>query len=103
MDFGTEESKFAEETVRLLPLENWEKPYSEVHGYVNARMIIVIVRAAHLCLGGSHLPTSKMSKRLRQSWEDKAGLGLFRHHEPSTTIPVTASTFLDAIASVLPS
>jgi hypothetical protein len=57
--------------------EKWEKPYSEVCGYVNARMSIAIVRATHLCLRGSRIPTSKMCNRLPQ-WEDKAGLGLFR-------------------------
>jgi hypothetical protein len=58
--------------------EKWEKPYSQVCGYVNARMSIAVVRATHLCLRGSRIPTSKMSRRLPQ-WEDKAGLGLFRH------------------------
>jgi hypothetical protein len=54
------------------------KPYSEVCGYVNARMSIAIVRATHLCLRGSRVPTSQMSNR-RPQWEDGAGLGLFRH------------------------
>ena len=54
----------------------WEKPYSEICGYVNARMSIAIVRATHLCLRGSRIPTSKMSNR-RPQWEDQAGLGLF--------------------------
>jgi hypothetical protein len=54
------------------------KPYSEVCGYVNARVSIAIVRATHLCLRGSRVPTSQMSNR-RPEWEDGAGLGLFRH------------------------
>jgi hypothetical protein len=60
--------------------EKWdEKPYPEqVCGYVNARMSIAIVRATHLCIRGSRIPTGKMCNRLPQ-WEDKAGLGLFRH------------------------
>jgi hypothetical protein len=63
--------------------EKWEKPYSEVCGYVNARMSIArmsiaIVRATHLCIRGSRIPTGKMCNRLPQ-WEDEAGLGLFRH------------------------
>jgi hypothetical protein len=58
--------------------EKWEKYCSEVCGHVNARMSIAIVRATHLCLRGSRIPTSKMCNRLPQ-WEDKAGLGLFRH------------------------
>jgi hypothetical protein len=56
----------------------WEKPYSEVCGYGNARMSIAIVRAAHLCIRGSRIPTGKMRNRLPQ-WEENAGLGLFRH------------------------
>ena len=59
--------------------EKWDKPYSEVCGYVNARMSIAIVRATHRCLRGSRVPTGRMSSRL-PLWEDKAGLGLFRHH-----------------------
>jgi hypothetical protein len=45
---------------------------------VNARVSIAIVRATHLCIRGSRVPTGKMCNRLPQ-WEDKAGLGLFRH------------------------
>ena len=56
----------------------WDKPYSQICGYVNARMSIAILRATHMCLRGSRVPTSRMSKRLPQ-WEDKAGLGLFQH------------------------
>jgi hypothetical protein len=44
---------------------------------VNARMSVAIVSRA-TCLCRSPIPTSKMSRRLPQ-WEDKAGLGLFRH------------------------
>jgi hypothetical protein len=59
--------------------EKWEKPCSaEVCCYVNARMSIAIVRATHLCIRESRIPTGKMCNRLPQ-WEDKAGLGLFRH------------------------
>jgi hypothetical protein len=44
-----------------------------------ARMGIasVVVRATHLCIRGSPIPTRKMSNRLPQ-WEDKVGFGLFR-------------------------
>ena len=52
------------------------KPYSQVCGYVNARVSIAIVRATHLCIRGSRVPTSQMSNR-RPVWEDGAGLGLF--------------------------
>ena len=56
--------------------DKWEKPYAVVRGYVNARMSIAIVRATHICLRGSRVPTSTMSNR-RPQWEDKAGLRLF--------------------------
>ena len=51
---------------------------SKVCGFGNASMSIVIVRATHLCLRGSRIPTSKMCNRLPQ-WEDNAGPGLFQH------------------------
>ena len=58
--------------------EKTGKDYSEVCGFVNARMSIAIVRATHLCLRGSRVPTSQMSNR-RPQWEtDGAGLSLFR-------------------------
>ena len=60
--------------------EKTGKDYSEVCGYVNARMSIAIVRATHLCLRGSRVPTSQMSNR-RPQWEgDGAGLSLFRRN-----------------------
>jgi hypothetical protein len=67
----------AEEAVSALA-DKWEKPYAVVRGYVNARMSIAIagVRATHICLRGSRVPTSTMSTR-RPQWEDKAGLSLF--------------------------
>jgi hypothetical protein len=33
------------------PIDKGGKSYSDVCGYVNARMSIAIVRATHLCLG----------------------------------------------------
>jgi hypothetical protein len=57
--------------------EKWKKPYSEICGYVNARMSIAMVRATHLCVRGSRILTSQMSNH-RPQWEDKAGLGLFQ-------------------------
>jgi hypothetical protein len=58
--------------------KKWDKPYAVVRGYVNARMSIAIVRATHICLHGSRIPSSKMSNRF-PLWEDKAGLSLFRN------------------------
>jgi hypothetical protein len=72
------ETKTLLKKLSSLLAEKWEKPYSVVCGYVNAQMSIAIVRATHLCLRGSRIPTSQMSDR-RPKWESKAGLGLFRH------------------------
>ena len=54
----------------------WQKTYSQVCGYVNARLSIAIVRATHLCLRGSRIRAHKTSTR-RPLWEDGAGLALF--------------------------
>ena len=51
------------------------RAYSKVCGIVRARMSIAIVRATHLCLRGSRIPTTAMSRR--PAWLDGAGLGLF--------------------------
>jgi hypothetical protein len=71
------ESRSLLKKLSTLLAEKWEKPYSEMCGYVNVRMSIAMVRATHLCLRGSQIPTSQMSNR-RPQWEDKAGLGLFQ-------------------------
>jgi hypothetical protein len=75
--FGKEAKTLLKKLSGLLA-KKWDKPYSEVCGYVIARMSIAIVRATHLCLRRSRILTSKMSNRLQQ-WEDKAGLGLCCH------------------------
>jgi hypothetical protein len=56
--------------------DKWERPYSVVRGFVSARMSVAIVRATHLCLRGSRVPLSQISRR--PQWEDRAGLGLFK-------------------------
>ena len=53
----------------------WEQPYSVVRGFVNARINLAILRATDLCIRGSRVPASKMSRRVQ--WHDGAGLGLF--------------------------
>jgi hypothetical protein len=65
---------------------------SEDCGHVNARtcIAIAIVRAPHLCIRESCFPTSEMSHRLLQ-WEDKAGLGLFRHQRSTDPTDPTPS------------
>jgi hypothetical protein len=72
------EAKCLLEALSIKLAEKWEKPYAVVRGYVNARMSIAIVRATHICLRGSRIPSSKMSNRF-PLWEDKAGLSLFRN------------------------
>jgi hypothetical protein len=47
---GTKEAKILLKKLAARLAEKWEKPYSEVCGYVNDRMSIVIVRATRLCL-----------------------------------------------------
>ena len=53
----------------------WQKPYSQVAGYVKARLSIAAVRATHLCLRGSRVPAHNISNRFSQ-WEDGAGLAM---------------------------
>jgi hypothetical protein len=71
------EAKCLLNKLSIILSDKWKRPYAVVSGYVNARMSIAIVRATHICLRGSRIPTSRMSNR-RPQWEDKAGLGLFR-------------------------
>jgi hypothetical protein len=54
------------------------KTYSNVMGYMRARLSIVIVRATHVCLRGSRVPTSRLSNR-RPQWEDTAGMALLKY------------------------
>jgi hypothetical protein len=71
---GREAATFSKRLAAKLA-SKWQRSYSEVCGYVNARLSICIVRATHLCLRGSRVPTDRVSSR-RALWEDGAGLGL---------------------------
>ena len=51
------------------------KSFSETSNFMKSRMSIAIVRATHLCIRGSRIPTSRMSQH--PQWEDGAGLSLF--------------------------
>ena len=51
------------------------KSYSK--NFMNSMMSIPTVRATHPCIGGSCIPTSRMSQH--PQWEDEAGLNLFYH------------------------
>ena len=73
--FGREASTFAKRLAAKLATK-WQRAYSQVCGYVLARLSIAIVRATHLCLRGSRVPTHQISTR-RPLWEDGAGLALF--------------------------
>jgi hypothetical protein len=69
------EAKFLLKQISLRLTAKWEQPYSVVRGFVNARINLAILRATNLCIRGSRVPASKMSKRVQ--WHDGAGLGLF--------------------------
>jgi hypothetical protein len=71
------ESRTLLKKLSALLAEKWEKPYSEICGYVNTRMSIAMVQASHLCLRDSRIPMSQISNH-RPQWEDKTGLGLFQ-------------------------
>jgi hypothetical protein len=51
--------------------------YSNVMGYMRARLSIAIVRASHVCIRGSRVPTSRISN-MRPQWEDMAGMVLLK-------------------------
>jgi hypothetical protein len=54
------EAKTLLKKILALLAKKWEKLYSEVCGDVSAWMSIAVVRATHLCLRGSRVPTSQM-------------------------------------------
>jgi hypothetical protein len=71
---GREAQTFAKRLAAKLA-GKWQKPYSQVAGYVKARLSIAAVRATHLCLRGSRVPAHNISARFSQ-WEDGAGLAM---------------------------
>jgi len=73
--FGFETRAFLKRLAKLLT-EKWEKPYSTVRGFINARLSIALVRATNRCIRGSRIPMSNMPNRYR--WEGGAGLGLLK-------------------------
>jgi hypothetical protein len=52
--------------------------YSNFMGYMRARLGIAIVRATHLALRGSRVPTSHMSS-IRPQWEDTVGMAHLKY------------------------
>jgi hypothetical protein len=93
---GREASTFAKRLAQKLAIK-WQRSYSQVCGYVNARLSIAIIRATHLCLRGSRIPAHKMSNKF-PLWEDLAGLALFersikrRTDEIKTQAPIHTSS-----------
>ena len=73
--FGFEARAFLKRLAKLLA-EEWEKLYSTVRGFINARMSIALVRATNRCIRDSRIPTSNMPNRFR--WEGGAGLRLLK-------------------------
>ena len=74
------EANFLIKKLAALLSEKWSTPYSTVCGFIRARISIAIVRATHLCLRGSRIPSSQISQPSRLPlWEDQAGLRLFTH------------------------
>jgi len=69
--FGFEARAFLKRLAKLLA-EEWEKPYSTVRGFINARMSIALVRARNRCIRGSRIPANRFR------WEGGAGLGLLK-------------------------
>jgi hypothetical protein len=86
--YVSKEAKTLWKKLSSLLAEKWEKPYSVVCGYVNARVSRVLplserqtsARATDLCLRGSRIPTSHMSRDRRPQCEDKAGFSLIHRH-----------------------
>jgi hypothetical protein len=59
------EAKVLTKRLSALLAAKWDKSYSVVCGFVNARMsiAITITRATHLCLRGSHIPAGHISAK----------------------------------------
>jgi len=56
--FGFKARAFLKRIAKFLA-EEWEKTYPIVRGFINARMIIALVRATNRCIRGSRIPTSQ--------------------------------------------
>ena len=81
--------------------ETWEKPYSELCGYVSVRMSIAIVRATHMCLRGSRIRTSHyeqssptMGRKCRSVFQHYTGPPSYRLKTYFRSIKMTEMTQL---------
>jgi hypothetical protein len=54
------------------------KTYSNITGYIRARLSI-IVRATHVCLRASRVPTSQTSS-IPPHWDDRVGMALLKYY-----------------------
>ena len=62
-------------------VEKWDITYSKVRGYLNAKISIACLRAAHRCLRGSRVPSTRICRshlQVEKPWEDGAGIDLFQ-------------------------
>ena len=58
----------------------WDLTYSQIRGYLNSKISIAILRAAHRCIRCSRIPTTRICRNHLKDdppWADGAGLGLF--------------------------
>ena len=75
---GREANTYLRRIAALLAVK-WDRPYSQVCGFVKARMAIAIVRATSRTLRGSRVPFKRLAFKLPQ-FEDGAGLGLVEYN-----------------------
>jgi hypothetical protein len=55
--------------------DKWKLPYSVICGLLRSRMSIAIARATHLCIRGSRVTATRISRK--PQWEDGAGVPLY--------------------------
>ena len=67
-----EEAKFVLQQLSQLLAQKWSK----LRSYTNARMSIALARATTMCLRGSRIPASTLSRP--RCWDDCGALALFR-------------------------
>ena len=61
-------------------VSKWDLTYSKVRGYLNSKISISCLRAAHRCIRGSRVPSTTICRShlvADKPWEDGAGLSLF--------------------------
>ena len=76
------EAKAVLKNISVRLAEKWDIDYAQVRGYVNAKISIAIVRAAHRCLRCSRIPSTRITRTTlgEKPWDDGAGMGLFTSH-----------------------